>query len=128
MVSTRISRSLSGRASPRARDPKTASLVTPSALIAGAISRSLAMISSRVMSATSLMAECQHNWSKSALLRRLAMPEPRIELVDQLFGGIRNHRARRKNRLGTGLVERLVILRRHHAADNDHDVVAALFF
>src|ERR1700733_3730971 len=55
-VSTRTSRSLSGRASPRARDPKTASLVTPSALIAGAISRSLAMISSRVMSATSLMA------------------------------------------------------------------------
>jgi hypothetical protein len=34
-----------------------ASLVTPSALIAGAISRSLAMISSRVMSATSLIAE-----------------------------------------------------------------------
>jgi hypothetical protein len=37
---------------------KTESLVTPYALIAGAISRSLATISFSVMSATSLMAEC----------------------------------------------------------------------
>ena len=53
-------------------------------------------------------------------------PEPRVELVDQLFGGIRDHRAGREDRLGAGLVQRVVILRRHHAADHDHDVVAAV--
>src|SRR5262249_53307855 len=61
-----------------------------------------------------------------ALLRGLAVAETDVELVDQLFGGIRNDRAWREDRLGAGLVQRVVVLRRHYAADNDHDVVAAL--
>src|SRR4051794_26938094 len=54
------------------------------------------------------------------LLRRLAVAEPGVELVDQFFGGVRDHGARREDRFGAGLVERLIILRRHHAADDDH--------
>src|SRR6185295_17132112 len=62
-----------------------------------------------------------------ALLRRLtAVPEPGVELVDQLLGRIRDHSAGREDRLGAGLVQRLIILRRHHAADDDHDVLAAV--
>src|SRR4030081_1389173 len=53
--------------------------------------------------------------SCAELLRRLAMSEPCIELVDQLFRGIGNYGARREDRLGTGLVQRVVVLRRHHA-------------
>src|SRR4051812_46342594 len=123
-----MSRSLSGRASPRARDPKIASLVTPSALIAGAISRNRAMICSRVMSATSLMRRYYHISEKAQLLRRLAMPQSRVELVDQLLRGIGDHRTGREDRLGACLVQRVVVLRRHHAADDDHDVVPALLF
>ena len=39
-----------------------------------------------------------------ALLRRLAMSQPCVELVDQLFGCVRDHGARREDRLGTGLI------------------------
>ena len=38
------------------------------------------------------------------LLRRLAMPQPRIELVDQLLCGVRDHGARREDRLGAGRI------------------------
>src|SRR5437764_10123572 len=60
------------------------------------------------------------------LFRRLAMAEPRIELVDQLFGGVGDHGAGREDRFRARLVQRLVVLRRHHAADDDHDILAAL--
>src|SRR5437660_7915828 len=60
------------------------------------------------------------------LFRRLAMAEPRVELVDQLLGGVGNDRARREDCLGAGLEQRIIILRRHHAADDDHDVLAAV--
>src|SRR5215471_15980391 len=59
-------------------------------------------------------------------LRRLFMAEPLFQRLEQLLGRFRDHRAGREDRLGAGLVERVVILRRHHAADHDHDVVAAL--
>src|SRR6266404_9090677 len=45
-----------------------------------------------------------------ALFRRFAMTEPRIELVDQLFGGVGNHGAGREDRFGAGLIQRVVIL------------------
>src|SRR5215469_9560110 len=64
--------------------------------------------------------------NRTALLRRLAMAESRIELPDQFLGGIRNHRARREDRLCTGRVESVIVLRRHHAAEDDHDVFAPL--
>src|SRR6185437_13575899 len=66
------------------------------------------------------------NSRRTQLLRRLAMPEPRVQLVDQLLGGVGDHGAGRIDRLGAGLVQRVVILRRHHAADDDHDILAAL--
>src|SRR5581483_875926 len=60
------------------------------------------------------------------LLRRLAMAEPGVELADQFFSRFRDHGARRIDCLCTGFIERVVILRRHHAANDDHDVFAAL--
>src|SRR5436305_15164422 len=113
-----MSRSLSERASPRARDPKIASLITPSALIAGAISRNQSMICSRVMSANSLMRLYYHICENAQLLRRLAVTQSRVELVDQLLRGIGDHRARREDRLGPGLVQRVVVLRRDDASDD----------
>src|SRR5450755_4040469 len=70
---------------------------------------------------------CRETDGDAALFRRLAMAEPRVELVDQFLGGVRDHGAGREDRLGAGLVQRVVILRGHHAADDDHDVLAALF-
>src|SRR6185437_14187613 len=61
------------------------------------------------------------NKSRARLFRCLAVPQPRIQLVDQFFGGVGDHGARRVDRLSAGLVERVVILRRHYAADDDHD-------
>src|SRR3954467_3043166 len=60
------------------------------------------------------------------LFCRLAMPEPRVQLADELFGRVGDYGAGREVRFRTGRVERVVILRRHHAADDDHDVVATL--
>src|SRR5262245_50122373 len=61
------------------------------------------------------------------LLRRLAaVAESGVELADQLFGGIGYHGARREDRFRAGLVEGVIILRRHHATNNDHDVLAAV--
>ena len=54
------------------------------------------------------------------------MPEPPVELAEQRLGRFRDHGAGREDRLGAGALERVVVLRRHHAADHDHDVVAAL--
>src|SRR5262245_45379275 len=69
-------------------------------------------------------------WSKTKpvyqLFRGLAMPEPRVELADQLFGGLRDHGARREDGFRAGRVERVIVLRRDHAADDDHDVLAAV--
>ncbi|GCC47283.1 hypothetical protein chiPu_0031116, partial [Chiloscyllium punctatum] len=62
----------------------------------------------------------------AALLRRLAMAEPGVELVDQLLGGLGDHGAGGEDRLGARGIQRVVILRRHHAADDDHDVLAAV--
>src|SRR3954464_3744474 len=62
------------------------------------------------------------------LLRGLAVAQPCIELVDELFGSIGDHRPRREDRLGASLVQCIVILWRHHTANDDHDVVAALLF
>src|SRR4249919_11461 len=63
-----------------------------------------------------------------ASLRGLfAMPESLVELFQQFFRSLGDHRARRKDRFRAGLHERVIILRRHDAADDDHDIVAALF-
>src|SRR6185436_13360316 len=98
-----------------------ASFETPLALMASAFWRIAAMSSSRVMETIRpVMRPAYH------LLRRLAMPEPGIQLADQLLGGFRDHRARREDGFGAGRIERVVILRRHHAADDDHDVLAAV--
>src|SRR2546429_5726144 len=60
-------------------------------------------------------------------LRRFALvPEPAIELFDELDGRPGDHRARRKDRLGAGGPQCLVILQRDDAPDHDHDVAAAL--
>src|SRR4249920_2432330 len=49
-----------------------------------------------------------------------------VERLEQFFGSFGDDRAGRKNCLRTSLHELIVVLRRHHAADHDHDVVAAL--
>jgi methylmalonyl-CoA mutase cobalamin-binding domain/chain len=49
-----------------------------------------------------------------------------MQRFQKLFRGFRNHGAGREDRLAAGLHQRLVILRRHDAADHDHDVVAPL--
>jgi len=51
--------------------------------------------------------------------------EPGIELVDQLFGGIGNHRARRKDSRSSSRIKRVIILRRHDAAHNDGNIATA---
>jgi transposase len=56
----------------------------------------------------------------------LLVSQPLIELVEQRLGRLRDHGARGKDRLGAGTLELVVVLRRHHASDHDHDVVAAL--
>src|SRR3984957_8205006 len=61
-----------------------------------------------------------------ALLRRLAVPQSCIQLVDEFFGGVGNDGGRREDRFGAGFIEFVVILRRHDAADDDHDVLTAL--
>src|SRR5580692_11470431 len=55
------------------------------------------------------------------------MPKPRVQRLQQRLGGVGDHRAGREDRLGTGFFQRLVVLRRHDAADYDHDITAALF-
>ena len=54
------------------------------------------------------------------------MAETPVERVEQRRGGFRDHRTGREDRFGAGGLERLVILRRDHAADHDHDVGAAV--
>ena len=56
------------------------------------------------------------------------MPKPAIERIEKRFGGFRDHRAGRENRLGAGGFQRLIILRRHDAADHHHNVRAAVLF
>src|SRR3977135_2175628 len=56
---------------------------------------------------------------EEALLRRLAVSQPRVELVDQLFRGIGDHGAGREDCLGAGLVEFVVIFRRHSYPHDD---------
>src|ERR1043166_2376481 len=92
-----------------------ARFVTPPARNAGAGLRTLANISSRVMS------------SAVRLLRRLApVAEPAVELAHQFLGGFRNHGAGREDRLGAGLAHGLIILRRGDGAHHDHEVGGAL--
>ena len=54
------------------------------------------------------------------------IPQPPVELVQESYGGVGDHRAGREDRRRAGFVERVVVLRRDDAADHDHDVVAAL--
>src|ERR1700749_1102191 len=56
------------------------------------------------------------------------MPEPRVERVEGRLGGLRDHGAGGEDRFGAGGLERFVILRRHDAADHEHNVGAAVFF
>ena len=84
------SRSLSGRASPRAREPKMASRVTPCALIAGRYRVVLRYRPSECRQHHHGSTLAQSQWS--AVLRRFAVPEAGVELVDQLLGGVRDHR------------------------------------
>src|SRR6478735_12156113 len=56
-----------------------------------------------------------------------AVPKTLVETLEKLFGGFCDHGAWWENRFSTGLHQRVVILRRHHATNHNHDVVAALF-
>src|SRR5205823_3462831 len=59
------------------------------------------------------------------LLRRgAAVAKALVELAQQLRGGLGDHGAGRKDRLGARRFERVVVLWRYHAADHDHDVIA----
>ncbi len=60
-----------------------------------------------------------------SLRRGLVVAEPAVERVEQGLGGFRDHGAGREDRLCAGALELVVVLRRHHAANHDHDVVAA---
>src|SRR5262249_23518301 len=113
-ISISTSRSLSGRASPRALEPKMASFVTPSPRNAGAVSRTFAMISSRVILI-----------SRNSLRRLPSVAEAAVELTHQFLGGLGDDGAGRKDRLGAGLAHGVVILRRDDTSDHDHDVGAA---
>src|SRR5262245_35835279 len=55
-----------------------------------------------------------------------AMSEPGIELADQFLGCLGDHRSWREDRFRPRFGERVVVLRRNHAADNNHNIVAAL--
>src|SRR4051812_23497510 len=54
-----------------------------------------------------------------------SVPEGRVELLEQADGGLADHRAGREDRRCAGFRERVEVLRRDHAADHDHDVLAA---
>ncbi len=54
------------------------------------------------------------------------MAEAAIERFQKAFGGLRDHRAGRKNRLRAGGFDRVVILRRDDATDYDHNVGPAV--
>ncbi len=56
------------------------------------------------------------------------MAETAVERGEERLGGFGDHRAGREDGLGAGLLERVIILRRHHAADHDHDVGTAKLF
>src|SRR4051794_5892414 len=53
---------------------------------------------------------CGETVIERALFGRLAMAEPRVELVDQFLGGVGDHGAGREDRLGASLVQCVVIL------------------
>src|SRR6516165_4222679 len=72
------------------------------------------------------MWRCQLCRAARSLRRLLPVSQPLIELVEQRLGRFRDHGARGKDRLGAGTLEFVVVLRRHHAPDHDHDVVAPL--
>src|SRR6476660_600991 len=55
-----------------------------------------------------------------------AVPETFIECLEEIFGRVRNNRTGRKNCLSSSLHQGLIVLRRDHASDNDHDVVSTL--
>jgi len=46
-------------------------------------------------------------------------------LRSKILAGVRDHRTGREDRLGARFLQRIIILRRNHAADHDHDVAAA---
>src|SRR4051794_18831803 len=52
--------------------------------------------------------------------------EPLVQLGDELLRRLGNDRAGREDGGGAGRIERLEVLRRHDAADDDHDVVAGV--
>src|ERR1044071_7513826 len=56
----------------------------------------------------------------------LIMTKTVAQRLEQFLGRFRDHRPRWENCLCTGLLQRIVVLRRHHAADHDHDIAAAL--
>ena len=53
-------------------------------------------------------------------------PSRRLSVSSSSLGGLRDHRARREDRFGARGLERLVVLRRDHAADHHHDVAATV--
>src|SRR5215470_14343994 len=127
-TSTSTSRSLSGRASPRARGPKMASFVTPSAFSAGAADRMVPIISSRVISYFTIFNDrrpCQLqaanvNKPEISLLRRLLlMPQPPVERGHERLRGLRDYGTGREDCFRACRLEGIVILRRHHPADHD---------
>ena len=59
---------------------------------------------------------------------RPRVPKPAVERVEKRFGGFRDHRAGREDRLRAGGFQRLIVLRRYDASDHDHNVRAAVLF
>ena len=59
---------------------------------------------------------------------RPRVPKPAVERAEKLFGGFGDHGPGREDRLRAGGFQRLIVLRRHDAADNDHNVRAAVLF
>ena len=45
------------------------------------------------------------------------MLQPGVDFVDQILGGVRDHRAGRVDRLSTCLVERIIVLRRYESLE-----------
>ena len=57
-------------------------------------------------------------------LARHASAGSALEVVEQVDDCIGDHRARREDRRGAGGAQLVEVLRRDHATDDDHDVVA----
>src|SRR6266576_5981993 len=64
--------------------------------------------------------------AQKSLGRLLSVTQALVELVEQGLGRVRDDGTRREDRLGAGALELVIVLRRHHTPDDNHDVLAAL--